>query len=252
MGWPTWLLIACLSLACLLLLALHLLRFRYAFAYDFPNVTEARMELSFLWWRKVLAPAAEDREPEDGMGNREVSPSGGGHPESGASPGGSGPAGPRPGQGGFLALPWKERLARFQSRFKSAALKWALDLALWGRLLAYALRSGLRALRFIGPSMEHLHVGSADVYNLGRFAAAWSSLSAAIPFLACPVAYGFNERPFALRLRASGGCTALGLLAFAVTLLITLPWLGMAGRFLSCWRNPRLNRWQRKLVAAVA
>lgn len=249
MGWLAWLLLILLALAALAALGLHLIRFRYAFGYAFPNATDGGMVLSFLLWRKEI-PFGEE---EDGEGNLEgTSPARDPGAGIGAVPAGPGP---RPGQEGFLALPGRERLSarwdRFLARFKAASLKWALDLAVWGHLLGYGLRSGLRLLRLAGPSMERLHVGSADVANLGRFAAAWSSLAGMAPFLACPVEYAFNERPFALRLRISGGCSALQALIFLLALVFTLPWLRLFARFRECWRQPALDPWQSRLMAAV-
>lgn len=264
LGWPAWLLLALLALSGLLSLALHLFRFRYDLSYDFPSAAEARMEIAFLGWSKVLASAggrntdvtsAGGAAAAAGAGEADDADAGGFADPSPDAPAGRGPSGsgsPRPGQDGFLAIPGKRVLARLRGRFKSAGLKWVLDLPVWGHLAAYLLGSGARALRLLGPSLDHLHVGSSDVYNLGRFAAAWSSLRAALPFLACPVEYAFNERPFAFRLRLSGGCTALGFLAFVLALFVTLPWRRLAARFLSCWRNPRLALWQSRLVAAAA
>lgn len=251
MGWPAWLLIVLLALAALAALGLHLIRFRYAFAYAFPAATEGGMVLSFLLWRKEMPFGEEGEKVEEGgeEGNLDDTQP----PAAGQAPPGPGPA---PGQAGFLALPGSEPLGarweRFLARLKAASLKWALDPAVWGHLLGYGLRSGLRLLRLAGPSLERLHVGSADVLNLGRFAAAWSSLSAAAPFLACPVEYGFNERPFALRLRISGGCSALQALLFLLALAFTLPWLRLFARFRQCWRQPALEPWQSRLVAAAA
>ena len=253
MGWPSWLLLALLSVAAILALAAWLLRFRYAFEYMFPQLTQGEMVVSFLWWRKVFplgSASEEDPDGEDRTANRAAAS----QPSASKSdsdesrmPGGAGM--PRSGQNGFVAMPWKERKARLRSRLKSAGLKWVLDMAVWGHLLGFALRSGLRTLRFAGPSMESLHVGSASVLGLGRFAAVWSTVTGMVPFLACPVEYGFVERQFSLRLRISGGCSALGMLTLAFVLFLTLPWRGLAGRFLYCWRHPRLNRWQRKLVS---
>lgn len=240
MAWVQWILLATAALGAALLLALHLLRFRYSFDYAFPAATGGRFEVSFLFWRKAFpfGEVTDSSEPP-----KVAAPS--------ASPGADA-TGPRPGQEGFVTLPFKEKFARLRLRFKSAGKKWILDLPVWGHLITYLLGSGLRALRFAGPTLQHLHVGSADIVNLGRFAAVWSSLRAGIPFLACPVEYGFNERPFALRLKVGGGCTALGLLGFALALALTLPWLRLFRRFAHCWRNPRLHRWQRKLVSALA
>jgi hypothetical protein len=257
MAWPWWILLVAVALGAAALLSLHLLRFRYSFDYVFPTATEGRMEISFLFWRKVI-PFGDD--PGETSGQAPVTPektassgTSGVSGTAGAStvPDTAGP-GPRPGQEGFLAVPFKERVSRLRSHFKQAGKKWILDLAVWGHLVAYLLRSGFRALRFAGPSLQNLHVGSADVANLGRFAAAWSGLRAAVPFLACPVEYGFNERPFALRLKVGGGCTALGLLTFLLALVATLPWVRLFRRFAKSWRNPALDPWQRKLVSALA
>lgn len=257
MGWPSWLLLSAFALAALFILAAWLIRFRYAFEYVFPNITRGSMALSFLWWRKEMPIGSPDEEDEDGdpryrgvqaVGER-VGAASGSTPRDSAA---GGPPGPRPGQDGFLALPWKERKARIRSRLKAASLKWVLDLRVWRHLAGYLLGSGLRILRWVGPSMEHLHVGSANILALGRFASTWATMGGMVPFLACPVEYGFNERPFALRLRISGRCTALGVLAMGAALLFTVPWIRLAGRFRYCWRHPRLNRWQRRLVAAAA
>lgn len=248
MGWPHWLLLGVLALAALALLALHLIRFRYHFAYAFPQATEGVMALSFLGWKKEFR--LHEAEEPDTSEPADAGPPSGPAAAKAASGTGPGAPGPRPGQEGFLAVPFRERMATWKGRLKSAGLKWALDLPVWGHLAAYGLRSGLRALRLVGPSLERLHLASADVVNLGRFAAFWSTVSGLAPFLASPVEYRFAE-PFALRFRLSGGCTGLGFLLFALALLLTLPWLSLFRRFRHCWRHPRLNRWQRKVVAAV-
>lgn len=270
MGWPSWLLLSVLALAAVLALSAWLIRFRYSFEYIFPRIAQGSMKLTFLWWRKEMpfgspeveveygkddfSTASRRRHPSEGVKAAEAAKvaadsARGNVPQS---PPQSETLRPRPGQGGFLAVPWKDRIAKFRIRLKAAALKWALDLAVWGHLAGYALRSGIRSLRFAGPSMQHLHVGSSNILALGRFASVWSSVSGMAPFLACPVEYGFNEKPFSLRFRVSGGCTALGVLGFGLTLLFTLPWTRLARRFLYCWRHPRLNRWQRRLLAAAA
>lgn len=230
MGWLAWISIAALAAAAILLLAAWLFRFRYHLEYAFPDSAKGDMSVAFLFWRKTMAfPASPPAPPPE--------------------PSGAAPAVPRPGQEGFLSVPVSARMARFRRRLKAAARKWAFDLGVWRLLAAFTLRSGFDTLRFVGPSMEHLHVGSAHVYGLGRFAAAWSTLSGMLPFLACPVEYGFNERPFALRFRLSGGCSLLGFLAFVLAWLFAIPWMALWRRFLHCWRNPRPSRWQRRLMA---
>lgn len=246
MGWPSWLLLSFFTVAALLALSAWQLRCRYSFLYVFPALTKGQMAISFFWWRKEFPLGAFSKEESDGD-----EPLAGRIPETKASAADAGQRRPRPGQEGFVSVPWKERMFRLRSRLKSAGLKWVLDLAVWGHLLGFALRSGFRTLRFAGPSMEHLHVGSANIQALGRFAAFWSTVSGMVPFLSCPVEYGFDEKPFSLRLRISGGCSALGVMALGLVLLLTVPWRGLAGRFAYCWRHPRLNRWQRKLVALV-
>lgn len=250
MGWLAWLLLSFFTVAALLALAAWQLRCRYSFLYIFPYLTQGRMAITFLWWRKEFPlGASSEEESDDGE-----APAAGRTSDPQAAPAavsrpGSGSRRPRPGQEGFVSVPWKERKARLRIRLKSAGLKWVLDLAVWGHLLGFALRSGFRTLRLAGPSMEHLHVGSANIGGLGRFAAFWSTVTGMVPFLSCPVEYGFDERPFSLRVRISGGCSALGVLAFGLVLFLTIPWRGLASRFAYCWRHPRLNRWQRKLVA---
>lgn len=254
MGWPSWLLLGLLAIGALILSALHLIRFRYHFAYAFPQTAESAVSLSFLGWKREFRlregktggekEADEASAPADNGGETaSPAPMGAGGTRPGAP-------GPRPGQEGFLAVPFRARMSTWQGRLKSAGVKWALDLPVWGHLGAYGLRTGLRALRLVGPTLERLHLASHDVLNLGRFAAFWSSLSGLAPFLASPVEYRFAQ-PFALRFRISGGCTGLGFLLFALALVLSLPWLRLLRRFRHCWRNPRLNRWQRRVVAAI-
>jgi len=97
----------------------------------------------------------------------------------------------------------------------------------------------------MGP--EFLRVGGKDVTLLGSFAGAWSALTGMLPSLACPVDYGFL-RPFGLHFRIGARASGLGALAAALSLFLSFPWLRLSGRFLHCWRNPRLNRWQRRLL----
>lgn len=264
MGWPFWLLLGVLALGALFLLALHLIRFRYHFDYAFPHARNGAVTLSFLGWKKQVrfqedaassgaATGAATVEPTaTATGAATVEATGAATAKApgeatGAEPGSSGP---RPGQEGFLAVPFRERMATWKGRLKHAGLKFALDLPVWGLLSVYGLRSGLRTLRLVGPSLERLHLASLDVVNLGRFAAFWSTLAGLAPFLASPVEYRFAQ-PFALRFRVSGGCTGLGFLLFVLALLFTVPWASLLGRFRHCWRNPRLNLWQRKVAAAV-
>jgi hypothetical protein len=249
MGWPFWLLLGALVFGALLLLALYLIRFRYHYDYAFPHSRQGAVTLSFLGWKRQI------RLGEEGEGSQ-ASPADADRPQASRSDGNAatearpGTPGPRPGQEGFLAVPFRDRLATWKGRLKYAGLKCALDLPVWGHLTVHALRSGLRALRMVGPSLERLHLASSDVVNLGRFAAFWSALAGLAPFLASPVEYRFAQ-PFALRFRVSGRCTGLGFLLFVLAVLFTLPWLRLIGRFRYCWRHPRLNRWQRKVAAAI-
>lgn len=252
MGWLAWFLIAALAAASFLLLASWLLRFRYHLEYAFPDSAQGEISFAFLFWRKTMAFHPRIRRQPDAEASPSPDP---GPPteSSGAVPAdpgvGQDRAAPRPGQEGFLSVPLSDRMSRFRRRLKAAALKWAFDLGVWRLLAAFTVRSGFDTLRFVGPSMEYLHVGSAHVYGLGKFAAAWSTLSGMVPFLACPVEYGFNERPFALRFRLSGGCSLLGFLAFVLAWFVAIPWIALWRRFLHCWRNPRPSRWQRRLMA---
>lgn len=256
MGWPAWLLLVLLFLAVILLIAAHLFRFSYAFDYVFPSNFHGQLVLSFLGRRRVIpfGELLEDMEADEDEGlSRDPDPAAVQTAQAAQASSGPGSApGPRPGQEGFLAMPWRARRAGLRKRLKAATLKWALDVPVWRLLARFTLHTGFSTLRLIGPSLERLHVGAADIGALGRFASWFSAAAGMFAFLACPVEYGFNERPFALRLRVSGGCTAFGLLGFALAWIFSIPWKGLFRRFVHCWRDPRLNRLQRRILKVAA
>lgn len=237
MGWVSITLACLAALAALFLLLAYLLRFRYVVEIDFPRVSRASFEISFLWIRKVF--------PFGGSGD-----AGEGGDEAASEDGGPGPAREviaAPGQAGFLRIELPLRWRIFRRRLMRAGRRWIVDIPVWKILAGYLLRSAARLYVRLRPACEFLHVSMEDVVTLGRIAGAWSSLRGAFPSLAGPVEYGFN-RPFALRLKLAGGSSALGLLFLAAALLITFPWVALGARFLHCWRHPGLNRWQRRVL----
>jgi hypothetical protein len=139
-------------------------------------------------------------------------------------------------------------VARWRDRLRRAFSKWILDPGVWRLLIRFSLRSGRRVLGLLGPRLESLQVGLSDAYTLGRAAGAWSVLAGTFPALACPVSYAFEAKEAGARARLGGRFTGLGALAFALLTLTTFPWAGLASRFLHCWRDPRLSRWQRRVL----
>jgi hypothetical protein len=232
--------------AALLLLGLcglaWLARLRYSLEIRSPRHVQGSVAFSFLWFRKEFRFDPDEEEPDEG--------------KTGA--GRDGPPGPAwekapGGQAGFLRVPdgLRARLGRTRERLRRAAWKWLLDPQVWRALARFGLRILGRVLRMLHPSLEFLRVASRNIPALGRFAGLWSGLGGMYPALAGEVEYGF-DRPFAVHLRLSGGCTGLGLAALGAQVLLWFPWLALARRFVGSWRNPRLKRWQRRLAAAVS
>jgi threonine/homoserine/homoserine lactone efflux protein len=69
-----------------------------------------------------------------------------------------------------------------------------------------------------------------------------------VPALACDVTYGFGAQESSVKLRGGGRFTALGVFSLLLISVTTFPWAGLAARFAECWRDPRLTRWQRRVL----
>ena len=233
--------LTCLALGGLAWLA----KLRYSLEFRSPRHVHGRVAFSFLGFRREFrfdpdVSAAADAQDAAGEGVPEP-------PASGSR------GRPAPGQEGFLGIPpaLRARLGRTRERLRRAAWKWALDPQVWRALARFGLRILAKVIRLLAPALEFLRVASRNVPALGRFAGLWSGLGGMFPALAGEVEYGF-DRPFAVHLRLSGGCTGLGLAALAAQSLLLFPWPALALRFLHCWRDPRLNRWQTRVAAAVS
>lgn len=253
-----WVLIA-LAIPLTGLLLLHLLRFHFTIDVETPAILRGSIAFSFLAFRrKVVVDAAQairgkgqgafnDEDDEDHENDEEkkiTTPRVGGRgAESEAAPGGG------DGQQGAVLIPdvWIRFFERLQLRFKQATTKWVLDPGVWRIALRFSWKSGRRVIGLIHPSISFLHLCLEDVYTLGRFSAAWVVAQGMFPSLNCPTEFGF-ARPFALRARLSGGFTGLNLVVFGFLTLLTFPWRLLTARFFECWRDPRLTRWQRRVL----
>lgn len=243
-----WAILAAIPLCFLLLL--FLIRFRYHAEFESPASLRVTAGVHFLWWRKNIAI-----EPGRAVwgGNNGADDENGEEVSVADAPGGSGFSGPaqsRPGERGAVRLPefLTTRLGKARARARKAGTKWILDPGVWRQLILFLWRSGRRTLWLIRPRMESLHIALADAYALGRVAGAWSVLAGTFPELACGVTYGFGAAEAAVKVRAGGRFTALGILTLLLLSITTFPWAGLASRFADCWRDPRLTRWQRRVL----
>ena len=231
-----WVYVA-LVIVVLLGLFAHLLKFQVALQWHSPIDLKITAVVSFLWMQRDFTfdriGRAKETDKHFGDGATEVT------------------AGKKFGnQGGFLRIPesFALRFASFQKHLQRSLVKLALDLKVWRVLFRYLYKSGLRVLRLLHPSLDYLHIGMEDVMSLGIFAAVWSSLCGIFPSLASSVEYHFNQRPGSISFGLKGGFTGWNALVFGLMVLVSFPWIPIGSRFLSCWRNPQLNRWQRRLL----
>lgn len=239
-----WVYIA-LAMAALITVLLFLLKFHFSLDLQTPATLKGAAGMSFLWLRReVVLDAARALSSWKDEESGKTEP-----PHSDLSPPAPSPA-PGSDQRGAVRVPdsWIGTAARFREKLKNASLKTALDWKVWQALILFALKSGRRVLGLLHPGIKSLRVGMEDVYDLGRFAAAWSVFTGTFPALACPVEYGFAEKSFSLKARIAGGFSGLGVLAFGFMTLFTFPWGVLGRRFLHSWRNPALNRWQRRVL----
>ena len=242
-----WAILAAIPL--LFLLLLYAVRFHYHAEYESPAVLRFTAGMRFLWIRKTLAVEpgralwGHENENEGYAGDDDDL-----FEESQPAAAASGEA--RDGQRGALRLPdaWALGLARFRARLRKAGARWILDPGVWRLMLRYAWGEGRRALWLLGPRLESLHLGLSDAYSLARLAAVWSALAGMFPALACPVSYGFGARESEIRTRVGGRFTALGVLIFALLSITSIPWAGLYSRYADCWRDPRLTRWQKRVL----
>lgn len=243
---PVWVYIA-LAVPVLILAALHLLKFHFSLDVQTPATFKGAVGVSFLWMRKEMvldagqAISTLQDEAEETIGSP--------IPDETSDP--NGPVlPPHSDQRGAVGVPdsWVASAARFRLRVKNAFRKMSVDWRVWRALALFVLDSGRRVLGLLSPALKSLRVGMADVYDLGRFAASWSVVTGTYPALACPVEYGFADRSFSLKARIAGGFSGLSLLAFGLMTVFRFPWRVMGRRFLDSWRNPELNRWQRRVL----
>jgi hypothetical protein len=247
-----WVLIA-LAIPLTGLLSLHLLRFRFTIDVETPAILRGSIGVSFLAFRReVVVDAAQAIRGRGGDGNADDED--GDH--QAATPGADArgreseaPPGAGTGQQGAVRIPdrWVRFSDRLQARFRKAVTKWVLDPGVWRIALRFSWKSGRRVIGLIHPAISFLHLCLEDVFALGRISAAWVVAQGMFPALTCPTEFGF-ARPFALRARLSGGFTGLNLLVFGLLTLFTFPWRPLTARFLECWRDPRLTRWQRRVL----
>lgn len=253
-----WVLIA-LAIPLTGLLLLHLLRFHFTIDVETPAILRGSIGISFLAFRReVVVDAAHairgrGSDGADGDGGEDHGGDGVGetaNPESGPrGPATEGSQGIGTAQQGALRLPdrWVRFTEKLQARFHKAMTKWVLDPGVWRIVLRFSWKSGRRVVGLIHPAIDFLHLCLEDVFTLGRISAAWVVAQGMFPALDCPTEFGF-ARPFALRARLSGGFSALNLAVFGIMTLFTFPWRPLAARFFECWRDPRLARWQRRVL----
>lgn len=235
-----WAILAAIPI--LFLLLLYLIRFRYHVEYESPATLRISAGAHFLGWKKIISvepfravwggegqndheePHDEDADPLSGPEYR--------------------------GQRGALRLPdfLTARLRRLKDRARKAGTRWVMDPGVWRLLILFLWRSGRRALWLVHPRMESLHLALKDAWSLGRIAGAWSVLAGTVPALVCEVTYGFGAQEAAVKLRAGGRFTALGVFYLLMISMTTFPWVGLVSRFAECWRDPRLTRWQRRVL----
>ena len=226
-----------LAIVVFLGLFLHLLKFHVALQWHSPLDVNAMVGFSFLWMRKDFTfdriGKAKEKDKHLVAGSTGVTD----EKKFGN-------------QGGFFRIPdsLASRFASFQKHLQSALVKLTLDLKVWQVLFRYLIISGRRVLRLLHPSLDYLHIGIEDVMSLGIFAGIWSSLSGIFPALASSVEYHFNQRPGSVSFGLKGGFTGWNALVFGLMALVSFPWIPIAIRFISCWRNCELNRWQRRLL----
>jgi hypothetical protein len=246
-----WVCIA-LAIPALALLLLHFLRFHFHLSVESPSTLRGAVGVSFFGFRREVAVDAARAVWGHGEHNGDDDEDDGedGHEDDAADLASDAFGGDaRGGQRGALRVPeaWLRLAARLQTRLRKAATKWVLDPGVWRILLRFAWKSGRRVLGLLHPAPEFLHLSLEDVFALGRIAAVWAVLRGTLPALACPAEFGFAQ-PFALRARLAGGFTGLDLVVFGLLTLFSFPWAPLGSRFLHCWRDPRLTRWQRRVL----
>lgn len=255
-----WVCIA-LSIPILILLLLHFIRFHFNLSVETPTTLRGSVGFSFFRFRREVTVDAVQAVMGRQGGNDDADEDGvegawSGNPNFQAvkpavddSVGGNFTNQPGAGQRGALRVPesWHRMLDRFQKRVHKAATKWVLDPGVWRILFRFTMKSGRRVLGLLHPALESMHLSLEDVFDLGRIAAAWSVVRGTIPALACPVEFGFAQ-PFAFRARLAGGFSGLDLLLFGLLTLFSFPWLPLGSRFVHCWNDSRLTRWQRRVL----
>lgn len=262
-----WVCIA-LSIPVLFLLLLHFIRFHFNLSVETPTTLRGSVGFSFFRFRREVTvdaaqavmgrPSGHGDTDEDDDGNAKNGEEGAWNrnpnfqavkPAVHDPVDGTPPSLPDAGQRGALRVPesWHRMADRFRKRVHKAATKWVLDPGVWRILFRFTMKSGRRVLGLLHPALESMHLSLEDVFDLGRIAAVWSVIRGTIPALAGPVEFGFAQ-PFAFRARLAGGFSGLDLLVFGLLTLFSFPWLPLGSRFVHCWNDPRLTRWQRRVL----
>ncbi len=240
----------------LFILVCYFIKFHFSFNYEMPKTWEAAIQIAFFnfkheWNFSSISSFVHLPSP------RPIQSSSPDFPE-------------KPSQAGFIRFPstlkisvftkirqafstrwptrWSTQWKNLKKHFRRSALRFLFDLPVWGILLQFLIKSGLRTLKFLSPKLEKLHIGLQDPGSLGTFAAIWSPLAALIPWLNGDVYYHFNPSSAALKIKAGIRFSVLGFIAFLVAIFFSFPWIELIRRFLFCWRNPGLNWWQRRLL----
>jgi len=151
------------------------------------------------------------------------------------------------GQRGFVLLP-----TQVQNKFKSAGLKFLVEIPVWKIGLSYVLTVIKRIFLFMHLRLEKISLGLKDVNSLGTIAAYWSSISGVFPKLQSPIEYHFNEPDLRFQIRIRSKFNLLQILLLVLMVIFTLPWFPLLAQFIRCWRNPGLNLWQRTFTTLVA
>jgi hypothetical protein len=236
-----WVSIA-LAIVLLFLLVCHFIRIKFTVKWQSLNSFQTTFGFSFLQWeQEITFNGGQDRNASVKSMVSDY------HSPIANDPGFTKPTRE---QAGFIRLPQSltRAIHKFRRHLKKTLIKLALDPRVWRFVIKYVMGFARRGFHLLHIRLEYLAISFDDILLLGKFAAVWSSLAGMITFLACPVQYGFNEKPASIRLGMDGGFTVLNLIGFGILALFSFPWVGLAKRFWVSWRNPELNRWQRRLL----
>lgn len=266
-----WALAVLLSLAALSALLLSLLYVRYRVAWNgtwgglsSEQGGSVRIEFGFpgfmraLDWDSAGAQPAPETSPHTATATPESTPRAAGtthasSPEPARNPSTRGATAHReeaaPAAGPTVTVP-KQHAVREDSprpkdpnRYRKALFRLATDGPAWGLLVRYGFRVLKRFHKLLGPRVE-LAVGHPDPALLGRLAGRWYAVAPLLPLGDTAVGFRFQDRAPTLRVRVSGGFSALSLLRFGAGILLTFPFFGLGLRAWHGWRRREMTGWR--------